>query len=146
MSRLGVGMGESCESFRNSLESWLIGDGRRLAFLQQRAVPPLWLRFASADVSWVIWIEVVITVLCRAMPCYAVPCRAVLCRAVLCRAMPCYAVLYRAMPCRAVPCLPCSAVQCRAAPCRAVLDRILRGCTCVLAAPRAHAPWQLLSP
>ena len=31
------------------------------AFWQQRAVPPVWLRFASADVSWFIWIEVVIT-------------------------------------------------------------------------------------
>ena len=33
-----------------------------VAFWQQRAVPPLRLRFASADVSWVIWIEVVITI------------------------------------------------------------------------------------
>ena len=33
-----------------------------VAFWQQRAVSPLWLGFASADVGWVIWIEVVITV------------------------------------------------------------------------------------
>ena len=32
-----------------------------VAFWQQRAVSPLWLGFASADVGWVIWIEVVIT-------------------------------------------------------------------------------------
>ena len=35
-----------------------------VAFWQQRAVSPLWLGFASADVGWVIWIEVVITFHC----------------------------------------------------------------------------------
>ena len=32
-----------------------------VAFWQQRAVSPLWLGVASADVGWVLWIEVVIT-------------------------------------------------------------------------------------
>ena len=36
-----------------------------VAFWQQRAVSPLWLGFASADVGWVIWIEVVITLSCH---------------------------------------------------------------------------------
>ena len=47
----------------HSLGSWLIGGGRQCGFLAAMwlAVPPLWLRFASADVSWIIWIEVIIT-------------------------------------------------------------------------------------
>ena len=32
--------------------------GVDVAFWQQRAVPPLRLRFASADVSWVMWVDV----------------------------------------------------------------------------------------
>ena len=35
--------------------------GSSVAFWQQRAVSPLRLGFASADVGWVIWIEVIIT-------------------------------------------------------------------------------------
>ena len=39
-----------------------------VAFWQQWAVSPLWLGVASADVGWVIWIEVVITRYCAPVP------------------------------------------------------------------------------
>ena len=52
----GEGAGGGQTTWILAVQVWL--------FWQQRAVSPLWLGFASADVGWVIWIEVVITRAC----------------------------------------------------------------------------------